>query len=237
MSLFGSERNNTNPRVWSLVAHGGNGYYTYYVGTSAAVTANDTFGIDRKNHLTLHANNGVLTVWLNGSKHSVNYSGDLLKDRSITLFANNSDNNGAHQRSTIRVYAFEIYDNDKLVRSMHPASKNGTLGMYDSVNNNFYPATAGTLQGGPEIPPKKPIEHYNRWIQTDSPNIQPANWGTTMGGFKMISTSWKKLANNNDRHSGLRKYPYAETTLYTCDSTTNNWFAPVGQRSAWSDGK
>lgn len=73
---------------------------------------------------------------------------------SMYIFNVNKDNSPAYLPGMMKLYLFKIYDNDVLVRDFIPCKNpSGTVGLYDSVNNQFYQnAGSGTFIAGPEIP-------------------------------------------------------------------------------------
>lgn len=73
---------------------------------------------------------------------------------SMYIFNVNKDNSPAYLPGMMKLYLFKIYDNDVLVRDFIPCKNpSGTIGLYDSVNNQFYQnAGSGTFIAGPEIP-------------------------------------------------------------------------------------
>lgn len=73
---------------------------------------------------------------------------------SMYIFDVNKDNDPNYLPGMMKLYLFKIYDNDVLVRDFIPCKNpSGTVGLYDSVNNQFYQnAGSGTFIAGPEIP-------------------------------------------------------------------------------------
>lgn len=73
---------------------------------------------------------------------------------SMYIFNVNKDNDPNYLPGMMKLYLFKIYDNDVLVRDFIPCkNSSGTIGLYDSVNNQFYQnAGSGTFIAGPEIP-------------------------------------------------------------------------------------
>ena len=73
---------------------------------------------------------------------------------SMYIFNVNKDDNPAYLPGMMKLYLFKIYNNDVLVRDFIPCKNpSGTVGLYDSVNNQFYQnAGTGTFIAGPEIP-------------------------------------------------------------------------------------
>lgn len=72
---------------------------------------------------------------------------------SMYIFNVNKDDNPAYLPGMMKLYLFKIYDNDVLVRDFIPCKNpSGTVGLYDSVNNQFYQNVgSGTFIAGPEI--------------------------------------------------------------------------------------
>lgn len=73
---------------------------------------------------------------------------------SMYLFNVNKDNSPEYLPGMMKLYFFKIYNNDVLVRDFIPCKNpSGAIGLYDSVNNQFYQnAGSGTFIAGPEIP-------------------------------------------------------------------------------------
>ena len=73
---------------------------------------------------------------------------------SMYIFDMNKNNDPNYLPGMMKLYLFKIYDNDVLVRDFIPCkNSSGTIGLYDSVNNQFYQnAGTGTFIAGPEIP-------------------------------------------------------------------------------------
>ena len=74
----------------------------------------------------------------------------------VNMYIFNNNNNGSLSGgSSAKLYNCSIYDNGVLIRSFIPCKNaSGTVGLYDSVNNQFYKnAGRGTFIAGPEISP------------------------------------------------------------------------------------
>lgn len=74
-------------------------------------------------------------------------------DYNCYIFGVNASGNLSYA-SAMELYNFKIYDDDVLVRDFIPCSKrsDGKIGLYDIVNNQFYPnAGTGTFVAGPEV--------------------------------------------------------------------------------------
>ena len=74
----------------------------------------------------------------------------------VNMYIFNNNNNGSLSGgSSAKLYNCSIYNNGVLIRSFIPCKNaSGTVGLYDSVNNQFYQnAGSGTFIAGPEISP------------------------------------------------------------------------------------
>ena len=62
------------------------------------------------------------------------------QETTFTLFAgHNNSNNSVNFYSHIRLFGFEMYDNDVLIRNLIPCyNESGEIGLYDTVENKFY---------------------------------------------------------------------------------------------------
>lgn len=125
----------------------------FYVGSGSVSGALSPFlsGVDYE--MECVANNGTLTVTLNGTSRSGVYSGSINKDYPLFIFANNSSGSAA-QYSSLKVYWFQIYDNGILVRDFVPCYRksDNVAGLYDTAQGAFYTnAGTGTFAIGPEI--------------------------------------------------------------------------------------
>lgn len=94
-------------------------------------------------------NKNVTTI--NGTAFSHTYT-TFSCSYPLFIFAVNTNGSKDSQVATFRIYSFQIYDNGTIVRNLYPAkNSNGTIGMYDIVNNVFYTnAGSGTFTAGPE---------------------------------------------------------------------------------------
>lgn len=100
---------------------------------------------------------------INSDKNKCYINGELVFTATYTTFAspvnmyifNNNNNGSLSGGSSAKLYNCSIYDNGVLIRNFIPCkNESGTVGLYDSVNNQFYQnAGSGTFIAGPEIPP------------------------------------------------------------------------------------
>lgn len=93
------------------------------------------------------------TVSLGSNIRNFTYSGSLEKTLNMYLFANNYNNSAIYKQRQKAVH-FYIKDNGTLVRDLVPAKYGNDVGMYDTVNNQFYrSAVNGTnFIAGPVVP-------------------------------------------------------------------------------------
>ena len=100
---------------------------------------------------------------IDSDKNKCYINGELVFTATYTTFAspvnmyifNNNNNGSLSGGSSAKLYNCSIYDNGVLIRNFIPCkNESGTVGLYDSVNNQFYQnAGSGTFVAGPEIPP------------------------------------------------------------------------------------
>lgn len=99
---------------------------------------------------------------IDSDKNKCYINGELVFTATYTTFTspvnmyifNNNNNGSLSGGSSAKLYNCSIYDNGVLIRSFIPCKNaSGTVGLYDSVNNQFYQnAGTGTFIAGPEIP-------------------------------------------------------------------------------------
>ena len=90
------------------------------------------------------------------NKLAIVYSGRTTlaqTNRNLYIFVANTSNTDLAQKSKIKLYSVQIYDNDVLVRDLITVlDKNGVPCMYDKVEHKFYyNAGAGQFIAGPVI--------------------------------------------------------------------------------------
>ncbi len=94
-------------------------------------------------------------VFNNGVEGTANSAEALFNPEcNLTLLAVNTKNTIDTRRSVGCLYACQIYDNGTLIRDYYPARRmsDGTLGLYDVVNNEFYRnAGSGSFKAGPTV--------------------------------------------------------------------------------------
>lgn len=145
-SLFGSEADST----YSLVPWGSNP--EFYVGSGKQL-APLTTALNTRYVLEAHANNGTLTVTLNGVTKTASYTGSLLKTVNIGIFCN-LIKGVASQLCSMKLVLFQIYDADNLVRDFVPCYRKADTkpGLYELVYSAFYTnAGSGEFSKGEDV--------------------------------------------------------------------------------------
>jgi len=186
-SLFGTEDNkSSSKRQWSIVSHGKSNSFGHYVGNSSGIVSTSA-SAGTKHTYIMQANNGTLTVDLDGNKTTGSYSGVLCKKYNMLIFANNIDGS-AGQFAKMKLYGFKITDNGSLVRDMVPCrSENGEIGLYDLIEKQFYgnSGTGGfTIGMGSSL--KELPEDYTQLEYIEGTGTQYINTGfSAPNGFIM----------------------------------------------------
>ena len=251
-SLFGNEEPYSGGRYFSIVPHGINGSYSYYVGSNAPLISGvSTCTINQRFTLECETTNTKLfTVKVNGTvKTSKTYSGTVTGYANTTssnanrgkiyIFANhNSSNNppdaGIQMVGGMKLYGFKMYDNGKMVRNFIPCkNSNNAVGLFDTIENKFYAnAGSGNFTAGNVVSdgyyefilryPRLSATAYNRWKQTGSP------WESAPGGYERIETSWTAHAGPLRKASG--------DAQFNCDNVgSTTWYAAIGQTNGWTN--
>lgn len=99
---------------------------------------------------------------IDSDKNKCYINGELVLTATYTTFTspvnmyifNNNNNGSLSGGSSAKLYNCSIYDNGVLIRNFIPCKNaSGTVGLYDSVNNQFYQnAGTGTFIAGSEVP-------------------------------------------------------------------------------------
>lgn len=142
--LYGG-RTSANSNSLGFLCESGSRYRFDYASSTNALTVKPT---------------GKFTI--DSDKNKCYINGELVFTATYTTFTspvnmyifNNNNNGSLSGGSSAKLYNCSIYDNGVLIRSFIPCKNaSGTVGLYDSVNNQFYQnAGSGTFIAGPEIP-------------------------------------------------------------------------------------
>ena len=160
-SLFGNEEYTQLSgmvRNFSGIPHGSNGSYNIYVGSGSQGTVTTTVGtrfkLDIKTttgkNLKVYKDNTLVldktyegTIMAKSTSYIV--TGEHRHVGDIFIFANHNTERGTknipfQNVGAMKLYAFKLYDNDKLVRDLIPCQRNSDnkKGVYDQVNDVFY---------------------------------------------------------------------------------------------------
>ena len=145
-TLYGSETHisaSSSERQFSGLGYGSNGTFGFYIGKSAAISTGYEIGVKKRFTLNIKTTSDLnFSIMHNGLQvNASTYTGSVQNGGNIYLFANNNYNTSSSVnqiQSSLRVYAFKLYDNGVLVRDMKPAVKGGVAGLYDIVEGKFY---------------------------------------------------------------------------------------------------
>ena len=152
-ALWGIEGSADKTLALTPLLNGSNNL-TFYSGSSSQrgaipVTTGKVY------NLTCQTINGAITYDCNGVTGTTTADGALCKTDSFYIFTLNSANDEGilSQASKMRLYSFQMYDNDVLVLDLVPCVyTDGTLGLYDLVNEVFYTNMGtGTFAAGAEV--------------------------------------------------------------------------------------
>ena len=138
-ALWGCEETNSGPWALTPLINGASAL-TFYSGDSdqigsIPVTDNMIYLLE------CQSNNGILTYECGDASGELYPNGSICKTDNIYVFTINSfkDSSILEQASKMRLYYFQIYDNNVLVRDFVPCiNASGEAGLYDKVDNVFY---------------------------------------------------------------------------------------------------
>lgn len=124
-------------------------YGSFKQGTGASTTVNTTV---MARH-TASISNGLFV--LDGTSHTFSAVSSFSTTQKVLLFALSyaGASGGVYGKSSCRMYAAKIYSGGTLLRDYIPCKNaSGTIGLYDTVNSQFYSnAGTGTFIAGPEV--------------------------------------------------------------------------------------
>ena len=134
-SGFSSSLANRANSGFECFLYNGDEMYLYYGngGITVAMTENDVIEMDwNKNVINYKVNNG------NTNQYTFTEQ-TFTTGYQLRLFALSRGENAISQAYT-KIYYFQIYDNNTLIRDFIPARRNsdGVVGMYDTVEQRFY---------------------------------------------------------------------------------------------------
>ena len=147
-TLFGSETTGiTGSGEYSICPYGDP---QFFVGGSKSLKSAYEPSLNEVCTLDITANNGTLTdIWNGTRQNSQSYTQSLNHTYSVAVFGNNVSG-AVTQKVSMKLYSFQIYDGNVLVRDYIPCKNpDSTIGLYDLVGGEFYTTpTAVTLPAG-----------------------------------------------------------------------------------------
>lgn len=163
-TLFGSETTGiTGSGEYSICPYGNP---QFFVGGSKGLKSAYEPSLNEVCTLDITANNGTLTdIWNGTRQNSQSYTQSLNHTYSVAVYGNNISG-AVTQKVSMKLYSFQIYDGNALVRDYIPCKNpDSTIGLYDLVNSVFYTnAGSGIFTAGPEISALEDRE----WQRTDT---------------------------------------------------------------------
>ena len=194
-------------------------YYNGWDDYSTSISFDDKFTIDKnKNVTTLTGNNTITSV-----------TATFQCDYNMYLFASNTANN-ANTFGSIRVYSCQIYDNDVLIRDFVPViSVNNIYGLFDKINNKFYPSATDNFIGGDIVLSKlqtKEAPKYTRLEYIESTGNQYIDTGFKPNQDTRVITDFQMVEDVVSRFVyGARNTSYYEAFGFLISSATKNFRA------------
>ena len=238
-ALFGARIATTDSVFGAWIGDSGGYYYPHWGSCSydlkplngISLTDQRIYVMDKNNHRVYGTGGDFIRLSTNSTtmKSTAHDAATFNSTRTLALFSMHAEDGYDSRRARGKLYFCQIYQNGQLIRDFIPcANAQGTVGLYDLVNNQFYtkhnannPNFIGgnTIDGHVEFMltyPKISTTQYNRWRQTSGINQ------STVQDFFPIETAWP------NRNGGLC-LSSASNTIYDCDAHSSNWFAPIGQ--------
>ena len=247
-SLFGSEEyvsDSGYERWFGCVPYGANGNYALYMGNSRSI-GNISFDRTSRNVIDISAIDGnTYTAMINGnlvngrtyftdsirSAYAVtNYQPNVSPSGSYGLiyifsnhnsYRNNSNYDPIQAAKSMRLYSFQMWDNDALVRYFVPVKNaSGVAGLYDLVENKFYTTPSGAFIAGPT----------GTYRLTDSNIISSASNHTIYAGWSL--NTYTVAYNANGGSGTMQKSTH---TYGVAKKLNKNTFARAGyQFAGWA---
>ena len=159
-------------------------------------------------------------------ENEIQVSSTINDNRSVYLFARNTDNNGAHSPFSIahaKIYNCEIYSNNEIVRNLIPAKNNSNVtGMYDLVNDIFYTNQGtGTFNAGSVVlpSPSNPIDIVSVGDKTN--NL--FNKKTAVDGYVFETGTITPAGSYEEMASDYIEIDISKTYTFQVFNATNNF--------------
>lgn len=152
-AIWGVEGTEDETLALTPLLNGSNNLTFYSGGSSGRGAIPVTAGVVYD--LACQTVDGAISYECNGVTGTATAEGTLCKTDSFYVFTLNSakDSDVLGQASKMRLYSFQMYDNDVLVRDLVPCRRaDGTLGLYDLTAKTFYTnAGTGAFTAGADV--------------------------------------------------------------------------------------
>lgn len=186
-TLFGSETTGiTGSGEYSICPYGNP---QFFVGGSKSLKSAYEPSLNEVCTLDITANNGTLTdIWNGTRQNSQSYTQSLNHTYSVAVYGNNISG-AVTQKVSMKLYSFQIYDGNALVRDYIPCKNpDSTIGLYDLVNSVFYTnAGSGIFVAGPEISVLKDRE----WRESDI--VRLSQWRQYLANVQALRDAYYTL--------------------------------------------
>lgn len=142
VSLYGSE---ISGEKYDGVPYSQSNNVSFYVGTTRNIL-DYPMSLNTEYILKSAIENNKITIDINGTLKSSNFSGDIETGRTMAIFANNCSDS-VWQEASIRLYYFKIISNGVLVKDFIPVLDLEDIPcLYDKVNRrNHYNNGSGAF--------------------------------------------------------------------------------------------
>ena len=173
-------------------------------------------------------------IIVNGATYSIN-GGENTTD-TIKILDNMGYTNEGSGKGIGKIEYIRMWENGKLIRDFIPVQKtDGVVCLYDKQNKQYY-TNAGTeaFRSGPRVDllTSLPIiEQYNRWIQTNSPNMGYRQ----STGYQPIHTDFCRWNGSKYSSGPITKSFDQEHSAYLVSESNDPW-APIGQKELYGTG-
>lgn len=158
-------------------------------------------------------------------------SGGFSSGNNLCLLAMNTNGTIDKRKAIGKLYGCKIWDDNTLIRNFIPViNSNGEACLYDLVQHKYYTNSgSGVFDAGPMI--QEPINQYNRWIQTNSPNV---NYRQSTG-YQPIHTDFYRWNGSKYSSGPITKNFDQERSTYLVSESNDPW-APIGSKELYGTG-
>lgn len=180
---------------------------------------------------TTHDKNGFTA---NGRSYSLNSDATFTAPGPLYLLTLNRNGSVPVPLNKTKLYYCRIYNGGTIVRDFIPVIKSGGIAcLYDKKNSQYYDnAGSNTLNASPDgCFFASSINQYNRWIQTNSPNVGYRQ----SSGYQPIRTDFCRW-NGSKYSSGPITKSFDQSRAAYLVSESNDPWAPIGQKELYGTG-